>query len=256
MTEQSILSHRDVINACNQRGGRMLSLIDLLKAESVDLPLAAYLAAMMQQGNSLLVGAQPGGAGKTTVMAALLNFVPPNTKLQAVENMNTLRQAEKTPKDHQTCYIAHEISPATYYYAYLWGRAAQRFFALTTRGHLIAFNLHADTLEETRDQLIDENGVAPEHLDAVTLKVYLGTRRQSAWSMRRWVRRVYENDGSTDRLIWTAASPGCFVRRHESQLISEAIEAHYADLLERMQTEDVLRISEVRRALLKEAYPG
>ena len=253
MTKQAILSHRDAINACNQRGGRMLSLIDLLEAESVDLPLAAYLAAMMQQGISLLVGANPGGAGKTTVMCALLNFVPLDTTLQAAENMNTLRQAEKQPKDHRTCYVAHEISPATYYYAYLWGRAAQRFFALNTYGHIIASNLHADTLKETRDQLVNQNGVVPKHLDAVTLKVYLGTQRQSAWSRRRWVRRVYENDGKNDHLIWRADSPGHFVRQRKSQLVSEADESHYAELLKRMQDENVFRISDVRRVLLKDA---
>jgi len=67
----SIEAHVDALNACNQRGGRMLSLIDLLKDESVSLPMAGYLAAAMRGGASLLVGANPGGAGKTTVMCAL-----------------------------------------------------------------------------------------------------------------------------------------------------------------------------------------
>ena len=57
----------------------MLSLVDLIKAGTVDLRLAAYLAAAMHSGASLLVGARPGAAGKTTVMCALLNFLPDRT---------------------------------------------------------------------------------------------------------------------------------------------------------------------------------
>ena len=50
--------------------------MDLLEAGTVDLPLAGYLAAMMRRGSSLMVGARPGGAGKTAVMVALLNLLP------------------------------------------------------------------------------------------------------------------------------------------------------------------------------------
>ena len=59
----SISQHVQALNACNQRGGRMLSLVDLLDAGTVDLPLAAYLAAAMRAGASLLVGANPRGRG-------------------------------------------------------------------------------------------------------------------------------------------------------------------------------------------------
>lgn len=251
MKKRSIIAHAGAINACNQRGGRMLSLVDLLEAESVDLPLASYLAAMMRQGNSLLVGAQPGGAGKTAVMCALLNFIPDGTNLQAVEGFTTLRQALQTSADNSTCYIAHEISPATYYYAYLWGSEARQFFKLTSQGYIIASNLHADTIEETRDQLIRENDVAPKDLDTVTLKVYLGTQRQSAWSMRRWIRRVYEHDGAEDRMIWTADAPGRFVRQRESHVVPETDEQRCADLLTHMKEENTRRIADVRRAVLQ-----
>ena len=228
----------------------MLSLVDLLDAESVDPPLAAYLAAVMYRGHSLLVGAEPGGAGKTTVMCALLNFVPPETTLQAADGLITLRQAHEAPPDHRTCYIAHEISPASYYYAYLWGHEARQFFALGARGALIASNLHADTLDATRKQLLEENEVPSSHLDAVALKVYLGTRRQSAWAMRRWVWRVYEHAGNGDRLLWSADAPGRFTRRDESHIVSEADEARFAELLAALQAEDIRRIEAVRRALL------
>jgi type IV secretory pathway ATPase VirB11/archaellum biosynthesis ATPase len=61
----------------------MLSLVDLIEAGTLDLPLAAYLAAAMRAGASLMVGARPGGAGKTVVMCALLNFLPDDTVIRA-----------------------------------------------------------------------------------------------------------------------------------------------------------------------------
>ncbi|MCK5526789.1 MAG: hypothetical protein KAJ05_06545, partial [Candidatus Latescibacteria bacterium] len=84
MNEALFRAHIRVLDDCNQRGGRMLSLVDLITAGTVDLPLAAYLSAAMRSGASLLVGARPGGAGKTTVMCALLNFLPDDTILRPV----------------------------------------------------------------------------------------------------------------------------------------------------------------------------
>ena len=112
------------LNACNQRGGRILSLFDLLEDDSVSLPLAGYLAAAMRSGVSLLVGANPGRTGKTTVMCALLNFLPNGVALQAVEGRAVLSRAEHAPPG-KACYMVHEVSPATYYYAYIWGRAIE-----------------------------------------------------------------------------------------------------------------------------------
>jgi hypothetical protein len=54
----------------------MLSVVDLLEAGTLSLAQAAWLAARVAEGSSWLVGARPGGAGKTTVMAALLAMVP------------------------------------------------------------------------------------------------------------------------------------------------------------------------------------
>jgi hypothetical protein len=240
----SIEAHVDALNACNQRGGRMLSLIDLVDDGSIDLPLAGYLAAAMRRGASLLVGANPGGAGKTTVMCALLNFVPDDVALQAVDDSAVLsRAAQKSPGE--VCYVAHEISPATYYYAYIWGRDAEAFFRLTADGHLIASNLHADTLDETREQLCHQNGVDPAHLAAVRLKIYLGTEGHR-FSMRRWIDRVYEHN----RLLWEEQRPGAFVQHAKSDQVPEEAVARYTDFVADLRERRVRRIGDVRRELL------
>ncbi len=226
-----------VLNDCNQRGGRMLSLVDLLDAGTVDLALAGYLAAAMRARSSLLVGARPGGAGKTAVMVALMAFLPEDVAIQPIEGPVWLRRGLADAAYGKTCYLAHEIG-AGFYYAYLWDDQARAFFRLAGRGHLIASNLHADTLIEAQAQLVDEVGVAPEDLRAVTLKVFLRVARGPDFRLRRWVNTVYESDGVHDRLIWQRAEKGRFARMAGSQLVDPEAEARARAFLERCLARD------------------
>ncbi|MGC9523424.1 MAG: hypothetical protein ACP5HG_16260 [Anaerolineae bacterium] len=249
--EASLRAHVQAIRDCNQRGGRMLSLIDLIEAGTVDLPLAAYLAAVMRAGGSLLVGANPGGAGKTTVMAALLNFLPDETAIQPIEGPVVLRQGLANAAYGETCYLAHEIGDG-FYYAYIWGEEARDFFRLAGRGHIIASNLHADTLSEAEAQLLGQNHVAPSDLQAVTLKVFMRTARGPDFRMRRWISHVHESNGVEDRLIWTASRRGVFAREAASDVVSPNDERRCLTALEAMQAQDIRGIEEVRRYVLQE----
>jgi hypothetical protein len=263
----------------------MLSLVDLIEAGTVDLPLAAYLAAAMRCGASLLVGARPGAAGKTAVMGALLNFLPDDTVLRAVDSWSALPEPASAPwggndqpsrvagglpapqplngrvpmrspriqagQTEQTCYLAHEISNAPYY-AYVWGAQLRAFFRLAAQGHIIASNLHADTLKETRDQICRANGVPPAHLNAVTLKIYLQVQR-SGWYVQRWVSRVYESDGEQDRLLWVGDKVRAFTRQDslESVIVSPEEEKQHTQFLSALLNTDIRRIEGVRRALVE-----
>ncbi|MFH1008965.1 MAG: hypothetical protein V1800_15940 [Candidatus Latescibacterota bacterium] len=251
MRESSHAAHIRVLNDCNQRGGRTLSLLDLLDAGTVDLPLAVYLAAAMRSGASLLVGALPGGAGKTTVMCALLNFVPDATILAPVESPVVSAEMRPGVPLSRLCFVAHEISNGPVH-GYLWGGEARAFFGLGAQGYGIASNLHADTLEETRDQLCRENGVPETHLDSVSLKVYLRVEQIAGGSTRRWVRCVHESDGAQDRLLFSRDEEGLLVRQEgvDSVLASKEREHEYARFLSKLRQKGLFRIEDVRRALL------
>jgi hypothetical protein len=238
------------INACNQRGGRMLSLVDLIDAETVDLSVASYLAAVMRHGASLIVGARPGGAGKTTVMCALLNFLPDHTAIRPVDGPLNLRTGNIDQNAGSMCYLAHEIGAGPYY-AYVWGEQARKFFHLASCGHLITSNLHADTLEETRDQLVRQNGIAPADLSAVQLKVYLRVERAKGWAVKRRVSHVYESNNHCEQLIWQRDADGAIRRQTQSSLVSAAQEDAYGSFLYQLLQEDTRRIEQVRLALLK-----
>jgi hypothetical protein len=249
--EPTIRDRIRVLNDCNQRGGRMLSLVDLLDAGTVDLPLAGYLAAAMRAGSSLLVGARPGGAGKTAVMVALLSFLPSDVVIRPIEGPLWLRRGLADTAYGRTCYLAHEIGEG-FYYAYLSGDQARTFFRLAGRGHLIASNLHADTLVEARAQLIDDTGVAADDLSAVTLKVFLRVARGPDFRMRRWVNTVYESDGVQDRLIWQLAEKGRFARLAESLLVTKAAEEASRAFLERRRARDERTLEQISIAARRE----
>lgn len=187
-----IISHCAEIERCNQRGRRMLSIVDLIEAGTVTRDIAAYSFAAINKGASFMIGALPGGAGKTTVMGALLNMVPRDTTLAAADSMNVIQHG-LTETGQRHCYICHEIGAGNYY-AYLWGEPLRRWFALPDAGHMLASNLHADTYNEAREQICVTNGVAESNFRRVNLIYFLRVNYGPRQTTRR-VTSIYESDG-------------------------------------------------------------
>lgn len=173
----------------------MLSIVDLIEAGTMTRELAGYSLAAIGCGASFMVGALPGGAGKTTVMGALLNFVPPDVALVPADSLETV-EAGLDARQARRCYVCHEIGSG-HYYAYLWGRALRRYFGLPAAGHVIATNLHADTYEQARAQVCDENGVPPDHFRRVNLLYFLQVENRR-WTGRRRIVELWESDGERE----------------------------------------------------------
>lgn len=57
--------------------------------------MAAYAMRAMEQGAFLLTAAKPGGAGKTTLMAAILGFLPPDVPIVTVDRSQVIRDGLK-----------------------------------------------------------------------------------------------------------------------------------------------------------------
>ena len=187
--------HCEEIQRCNQRGGRMLSIVDLLEAGTLSRDLAAYALATISAGASFMVGALPGGAGKTTVMGALLNLVPRNVTLVTAENEAVIEQGMHE-RSSRRCYICHEIGNG-FYHAYLWGQALRRYFMLPSTGHMMATNLHADTIEQARAQVCGENAVPAPDFRRMNLLFFLSVER-SGGRIRRRIVSAWESDGEHD----------------------------------------------------------
>ena len=176
----------------------MLSVFDLLAAKTLDLDLAAYLMARISRGASFMVGSVPGGAGKTTVMCALLNFVPVDVPLIAATPQKVY-MASKEATSQRACYICHEIGSGSYF-AYLWSDALRAYCRLSEYGLMLATNLHADDLEEARDQVCGDNDVQEKLFNGFELLIFLRIEVSYLETHRR-IEKVYSSDGLTDHML-------------------------------------------------------
>ena len=139
-------NHRQ-IEQLNQRGGRTLSIVDLIQAGTINVEMAADAMRAMAEGASLLTAARPGGAGKTAPMAAILGLLPPGVPIVTVDGSRVIHEGLKHPAGEPACYLAHEIGDGDWY-GYIWGRDVVEFFSLIGGQRRIASCLHADTQEE------------------------------------------------------------------------------------------------------------
>jgi len=183
------------IEALNQRGGRTLSIVDLIQAGTLDVQMAAVAMQAIEQGASLLTGAVPGGAGKTTLLAALLGFLPPGVPIYTVDHPGVIHQAARRPAGEPVCYLVHEIGSGPYY-GYLWGPAVADYLGLIAGGRRIASCLHADTLDQLRRILTAPPlGVPPRTIDRVGLILFMAMS-PAGRGYRRRVAAFYHSDGT------------------------------------------------------------
>ena len=256
---QQITLHCAELNRCNQRGGRMLSILDLIDAETISLDLAAYLLTRMMAGASLMVGARPGGAGKTTVMCALLNLAPERAPLVAA-TAPALRDALREASPPRRCYVCHEIG-AGRYFAYLWDADLRAFCSLREKGHVLATNLHAEDIDEAFAQVCDENRVPARHFNAFDLIVFLRVEGGRS-GVRRYVERVYESAPGASSTATAPSQRLIYDRRHglthdrfvKRDSLALEREGKARAFLEQMLKTDARTIEETRRCLLAAAW--
>jgi hypothetical protein len=140
------------------------SIVELISTGVLDADLAALAWILVEARLPLIVGGLHQGAGKTTVLEALLDFLPPTTRridlAGDAEDFAWLPEAEAlgwtrgTPaampaipvSAASTVLVASEISE--HLPIYTWGRAARTLVRAATIGYGVAATLHADRLED------------------------------------------------------------------------------------------------------------
>jgi len=204
----------EIVNRSNQRGGRMLSVVDLLAAGTLERTQAAWLLARILRCASFLVGARPGGAGKTAVMGALLTMLPAGERVRLATRGTGWESSQ--PGD---CIVAYEIGRG-HYEAYVWGERLVRMTALGQAGCRIVTNLHADTLDQAREQIVDQCGATERGLAAFDTFIPIRTRGRG-YRMERVVGEIQWYDGQG----WRAFDPSA----HEPDPVQVAIGAFLDD---------------------------
>lgn len=248
LSPQDVPAHCREIDRCNQRGGRMLSIVDLLEAGTVTPAMAGYLMAAIGKGCSFMVGALPGGAGKTTVMGALLNLVPADVHLVPADSGRTVREGLKD-RNTKRCYICHEIGSGPYY-AYLWGKDLHDLFSLPAAGHMVATNLHADTIDQAREQICGDNGVPLERFDHFGLMLFLHVGPGRRGYQRR-VAAVYEPAANgSPRMIFGPDRRGEIENVEASTMVTDAEKGIAVRRINALCAAGARTIQEVRRCVV------
>ncbi len=185
------------------------SIVELIRAGTIDAELAATIWLLVEANVPLLVAGEGQGTGKTTLLRALLDFVPPETRVVelagASETFDWLPQASElgwpgasTPalkaapvKPDTALLFAPELSD--HLPAYTWGPAARLAVRAASIGYGLAATIHADSLddvfEELRRRPVGLTDDELSHLGTVlVLRRLAGDRRRVAAA--HYVRRV------------------------------------------------------------------
>lgn len=123
-----------------------LTILELANSGTIDFRLAALLWILMEHRASILVAAGPSFAGKTTLLHAILDLLPPDIKQVPLcgydEDFEVLFRSEPD----KTYLVIEELS--NHGYEYLWGQQAARTFELLPFGYALGGTIHARTAEE------------------------------------------------------------------------------------------------------------
>ena len=122
------------------------SILGLIDNGTLDLRTGALLWLLVDRKSSILAAAGPQLAGKTTLLTALLDLMPP-----AYRKILTLGRQEdfsflKDAMPEETYLLVAELSDHTP--AYLWGDAVKKLFDALDMGYSMLATMHADSPEE------------------------------------------------------------------------------------------------------------
>lgn len=153
------------------------SIVELIRAGTLDAELAATLWLLIEGRVPLVVGAMPRLAGKTTLLDALLVFLAPGTRTVELEGaMETFDWLPQAPElgwrsPHTAAAIAARVTGrqpqpirpddtillipelSDHLPSYTWGAEARIAIRAATIGYGLAATIHADSLDDVFDQL-------------------------------------------------------------------------------------------------------
>ena len=180
------------------------SIVELIATGVLDADLAALAWILVEAQLPLIVAGLHQGTGKTTVLEALLDFLPPATRridlageaedfgwLPEAEALGWTRGGPRVPAaipvgPAGTLLVAAEISE--HLPIYTWGRAARTLVRAASIGYGIAATLHADRLEEVHALLRGRPiGLTDDELTYLGLIVIVRAERGPDGHIRRRV---------------------------------------------------------------------
>lgn len=131
-----------------------LSITEILRAGTMQPRLAATFWLAVERGLSIVLASNPPGAGKTTILTALLAFARPDASVYFTRGWGETFRLPPPNDDAPTYLLVNEISD--HLPVYSWGPYVQRAFELLADGYSLASTMHADTVDGVIEQLVEE----------------------------------------------------------------------------------------------------
>jgi hypothetical protein len=174
-----------------------MSAVELIATPALDSRLMATLWAVVHRRRSVMLSSEAPQAGKTTLLSALVDFLPDDTTGIFVrgwwEDYDWLDEIEPG-----TGYLLiNEMSD--HLPIYVWGRAARGALMLAGKGWGLGATMHADSLDEALDSLRGHLGATDADLAGLTIYLQYSAYLTPAGMYRRveeaWHLRL-DDDGS------------------------------------------------------------
>ena len=145
------------------------SIVELIRAGTLDAELAATIWLLVGGRVPLIVAGDGRGIGKSTLLWALLDFLPPDVGVVELAGIDetfdwlpqaselgwpgTARVPDAGPpvRPESTVIVAAELSDHTP--AYIWGEAARVTVRAASIGYGLAATIHGDSLDDVLAQL-------------------------------------------------------------------------------------------------------
>mgnify|MGYP005856121163 CR=1 FL=1 len=151
-----------------------LSILDVVKFGTIDYKLAGLFWLLMEQRASIVVAAGPAWVGKTTLMHAMLDFLPPQVDQYTLKGYFEDFREVNVQKPEKTYLVAEEIS--NHQSEYLWGVQVVKAFNYLTKGFALGTTTHARNIQEVA-YILNALGVKPEIIARLGLIVTMQVAR-------------------------------------------------------------------------------
>ena len=168
-----------------------MSAVELIGTPTIDARLMATLWAVVARRGGVMLSSEAPQAGKTTLLSALVDFLPPDTTGIFVRGWwEEYDWLDEIPAGTGFLLI-NEMSD--HLPIYVWGRAARGALMLAGKGWGIGATMHADSLPEALETLRTHLGATDADLAGLTVylqySAYLTPagmyrRVEEAWHLR------------------------------------------------------------------------
>lgn len=128
-----------------------LSIVEIVEAGTLSPRMAALLWLLVEARRSIVLASEPPMSGKTTLLSALLTFLPPDTRPIFLRGLAETFDYTREADPARSYLLVNELS--SHLPVYLWGPKATRMFRSLEQGFGVGTTMHADDVDEVIGQL-------------------------------------------------------------------------------------------------------